>query len=493
MAIKRATNWIEQEFEDAQFNDERLKARVIKLVDPLSEAPESPINQACRDWAETKAAYRFFGNEKIDTSEILSSHINKTVGRARSHQKILAIQDTAYFNYSKHIKTKGLGILSRKKGTNVKDILGKGLIMHTAFAITTDGLPLGILDQKIFSRRRHSKKMKTRKKRTHNVGIPIKDKESFKWIEALIHSNYHMEGAETKMITVCDREADIYDLYALALKLKSSVLIRARGDRIINKTVRYSEKPRIWLWKHIENQPIKGKIVVEIPSRGGKFGSIARSAMLELRYDSFIMSPHRSRPDYRILSQFKLSAVYVIERHPPKGEEPLEWMLLTDLPVSNFDEAAEKVSWYSYRFRIETLHRILKSGFIVEQCRLGTAKSLIRYLTVMSIVSWRIFWITIMGRLGSDLPCTQFLTDAEWKVLYSKFYQSDQFPKKPMGGREAIHLISRLGGFLDRKLDGEPGVISIWRGWRRLCDLSDGWSMAAAASAPHSCELMGNG
>src|SRR4051812_6239989 len=103
---KPIAGWIDDEFEQVHFKDERLKSRVIKLVDRLSAAPESPINQACLDWAETKAAYRFFKNESVDPSEILASHISKTIERAQSYETILAIQDTTYFNYTSHKRRK---------------------------------------------------------------------------------------------------------------------------------------------------------------------------------------------------------------------------------------------------------------------------------------------------------------------------------------------------------------------------------------------------
>lgn len=491
--MKRATRWVEQEFEGAHFKDERLRSRVIRLVDRFSEAPECPINQACLDWAETKAAYRFFRNEKVDASEILSAHVDKTVRRAKQCQTVLAIQDTSYFNYSSHSKTSGLGIISRKKGVHVKNILGKGLIMHTAFAVTLEGLPLGILDQKIVARQPLPKAIWERKKKSHNMALPVEEKESFKWIEALIRSNYHLAESKTKMITVCDREADMYDFFECAFKLDASILVRSRGDRIVNRTSKRSEKPKKRLWNFVKRQPIRGRLHVQIPSRGGRFGNYPRSAVLDLRFGSFTMTPPRYHKNYWELPRFKINAIHVVERDPPKTEEAIEWVLLTNLPVRNFDEAAEKVHWYSFRFRIETLHRVLKSGFLVEQCRLGTAASLIRYLTVMSIAAWRIFWITIIGRSNPDSLCTLFLTDAEWRVLYSKVYQTYQIPKEPISTHAAIHLIARLGGFLDRSLDHEPGVVAIWRGWRRLADLSDGWNLAIESMAHgQRRKIMGN-
>ena len=180
------------------------------------------------------------------------------------------------------------------------------------------------------------------------------------------------------------------------------------------------------------------------------------------------------------MPDLKIYAVYAVEKNAPKGEEPLEWLLFTDIPVNTFDEAIEKVEWYCFRWRIEVFHKILKSGLNVEKCRLGTADRLARYLTVMSIIAWRIFWITLLGQADPNLPCSVILERQEWKVLYSKFRRTKRYPKTPPTIREVVRWIAQLGGFLARKGDGEPGTITLWRGWKRLCDLSEGWALANA-------------
>ena len=141
-------SWAADEFAEVDLGDKRLDARLIKLCDSFSDAPESPINQACADWAETKAAYRFFQNENVDVGHIMAAHRDKTVRRARKHQTILALQDTSYFVHTSHPKTEGLGKMSLKKGKNVSCIYSNGLIMHTCLAVTTTGLPLGLVGSK---------------------------------------------------------------------------------------------------------------------------------------------------------------------------------------------------------------------------------------------------------------------------------------------------------------------------------------------------------
>lgn len=466
-----------KEFGDAKFRDVRLTERLIKLADSLVSMPESSINQACGSWAEAKSAYRFFQNDNVLESEILKSHVAKTVERIKPYKVILAIQDTCYISYKNHKKTEGLGIIAsriRSKTTNFKT---PGLVMHTSFALTPEGLPLGLLDQKIHSRAPIVDDMKELKKKSHNTALAIYDKESMRWLDSLKNSKNALELTNIQLVTICDREADMYDFFEYSDRLKSPVLVRARQDRRINLSSRYSEKTKDKLWSSIRGLPVQGKIKVEIPARDNK---ATRTAGLDLRFGSFLMTPSKSniRCKTEKLPSLKLQAIYVIENHPPVGEAPLEWMLLTNLSIDNFEHALEKVQWYCLRWRIEVFHKILKSGLKVEQCRLGTAKRLIRYLTVMSVIAWKLFSMTLIARTYPNLCCSSLLSEDEWKALYSKIHRTQVYPKIPPPIKDAMCWIAQLGGFLARKRDKDPGPITLWRGWKRLANLVEGWTLA---------------
>ena len=250
MKGEHETSWAAEEFAQVSLGDKRLDARLIKLCDRFSDAPESSINQACADWAETKAAYRFFQNENVEVSQILAAHRGKTAQRAKKHKTILAVQDTSYLVYTSHPKTEGLGKMSLKKGKNVKKIYSNGLMVHTCLAVTTEGLPLGLLDQKIFSRKLRSKK--TGKDKPHN-DLPVEEKESYRWLEALENTQEVM--GHTDIVTVCDREADLYDFFKCSHQIGAPVLVRANADRTINRRSRYAEKGVTKLWEYMRQQP----------------------------------------------------------------------------------------------------------------------------------------------------------------------------------------------------------------------------------------------
>ena len=429
VADENETSWAAEEFADVNLGDKRLDARLIMLCNRFSDAPESPINQACADWAETKAAYRFFQNDNVEVGEMLLAHRCKTAQRVKGHKTVLALQDTSYFVYTNHPKTKGLGKMSLKKGKNVKKIYSNGLMVHTCLAVTTAGLPLGLLDQKIFSRKLRQKK--TRKAKPHDH-LPVEEKESYRWLEAL--DNTKAVTGDTEIVTVCDREADLYDLFKLS-EFKSALPFSfvpmptepsTAGPAMLKRASRN-------YGIICGNNPKQGPTRSNIPN--GPKPSTARSERHErpvVTYGSVPSaqsSPQQRQTQHEDLPDIDMNAVYVLEPNPPDGEEPVEWMLLTNLPVMSFEEAYEKVRWYCLRWRIEMYFKVLKSGFRVEACRLGHADRLTRYLAVMSIVAWRLFMITLIARTDPAAPCSTLLADHEWKVLFLKATGNRSFPR----------------------------------------------------------------
>lgn len=478
MNRQNESSWAAEEFAEIDLGDKRLDGRLIKLCERFSDAPESSINQACADWAETKAAYRFFQNDNVEVGEVLAVHRCKTAQRAREHKTVLALQDTSYFVYTNHPKTGGLGKMSLKKGKNVKKIYSIGLMVHTCLALTTKGLPLGLLDQKIFSRK--LRKRNTGKAKLHDH-LPIEEKESYRWLEAL--ENTKALTGDTEIVTVCDREADLYDFFKRSQQIGAPVLVRANADRTINRSSRYSEINVERLWEHMRKQPDSGSYVVEVPKRSKTKHAKerkARTAVVSVRFGSFILNPPRNNVKHSTekLPDIEMHAVYVLEADPPDGEESIEWMLLTNIAIMSYEDAYEKVLWYCLRWRIEMYFKVLKSGFRVESCRLGHADRLARYLTVMSIVAWRLFMINLIARTDPATPCSTLLADQEWKVLFLKANKTKTIPKQPPSIGNVVIWIAKLGGYLARKSDGPPGTITLWRGWKRLADLSEGWTLA---------------
>lgn len=163
---------------------------------------------------------------------------------------------------------------------------------------------------------------------------------------------------------------------------------------------------------------------------------------------------------------------------------------LTTLDVETTEEAFEKVRWYSYRWRIERFHYILKSGCKIEELQLETGDRLKNAIALYSFLAWRLAWITYQARETPNLPCTLILRDHEWKALYCQVYGTNRLPEKPPSLKKAVLLIALLGGFLNRKSDGAPGVKVLWRGFRELNSISKTYLYLSSCHA--SRKIMGN-
>jgi hypothetical protein len=466
-------DWTEKEFEMVDLGDERLNQRLIKISRQMLESPQSHINKACGDWSETKAAYRFFQNENVNYQDVIEAHAEMTKERAKQEETILAIQDTTYYNYTHHPKTEGLGVLSRFKGKHKDEILG--LCMHTTLGMTIEGLPLGILDQNIFSREELPKEKKELKRKSHNTALPIEEQESIRWLDSMKQTVARFEQENKKVVTIADREADIYDLFLLADRLKTHLLVRASQNRKINKTAIHSEISGELLWDFMKKQKIQGRIQVRVPK---KEAQAERLAACNIKFGKInVLSPRHYKGSKDGNLNLDIYVIHIFEKQPPKGCEGIEWMLLTNIPVLTFEEAVEKMKWYCLRWRIEVYFKVIKSGFKVEDCRLEKSERLIRYLAVVSIVAWRVYWLTLVSRTAPNMPALLFLNDFDWKILFAKFNLNKKIPKRPPTMKQITIWIAQLGGFLARKGDGEPGVTHIWCGLKKLANMIEGAQM----------------
>ena len=449
--------WCIDEFASVEFQDVRLNSRCSELAVQLAMQPSCSINQACEDWADAKAAYRFFDNDKVTPEHIRAPHQQRTVERMAQHKCVLAVQDTTFLNYTHHPKTEGLGPIGKK---NQKQ---RGFGLHSTLAILPDGVPLGLLTQAVFIRPDDEPSHRPEECRL----LPIEDKESYRWLQAF-EQTLALAPAGVEVITVCDREADIYEMFAFAQTKNASLLVRASSNRaLLDVDVRK-------LWPKVTGQPVADYLTVQITGNNTR---PARQATVSVRFVAVTLRPPW-RPNGVKLPAITLNAISVREEDPPaEVEEPIEWLLLTNTGVASFAEAQQVIGWYCCRWQIEVFHKVLKSGCRVEDCRLQTADRLHSFVALMSVIAWRLHWMTYINRCQPDLPCTAVLTDVEWEALYMRIHKSKRLPDEVPTVHQAVRWIAQLGGFLGRKSDGEPGVTAIWRGWKRLQDLAATWEI----------------
>lgn len=455
--VEDVTSWCEEEFSRIELGDKRLDRRLITTAVRLAGQPAAPINQACEDWAATKASYRLFANDHVTAEEILRPHQLRTQERMKKQPLVLAVQDTTYLNYTSHQQTKGLGPI----GTEEQDLFG--LVMHLTLALTPAGLPLGVLSQELWARSEDAPKLTKAEKKKR----PIEEKESYKWLKGL-ERTIELTPKGVTVVSVCDREADVFEFLVRAEELATGVLIRATQDRAL--IADGTDK----LWAAAEAAPLAGHLKVHVPARDKES---ERTAIVSIRFCTVTLSPPW-RPHWPDREPLPTVTVYVVltrEVTPPHGVTPLEWLLLTNIPVLSFQDAVERVKWYRCRWHIEVYFKVLKSGCKVEDCRLQTAARLKRYLTLFGVIAWRLYWLTHINRQSPDAPCSTVLTEHEWQALYATIHRTTVLPQQMPTVRQVVRWIAQLGGFLGRKRDGEPGVTVIWRGWQRLNDISATW------------------
>jgi hypothetical protein len=388
------------------------------------------------------------GNEDFDREEIIRAHREATRRRMSGYGgTILAVQDTTGVNYNRHVKTGGTGYISDKTlGVNV----------HSCLAVTTDGLVPGLLDQSNYNRPEAKDETASHDSKKAR---PIEEKESWRWLETLERSTRDIpEGI--KVITVCDREGDMYELFAKAQLLNQPFLIRIVQNRMTveNKGI----------LDEIQKKRCQGRVGVSIP-RNSRSNIPEREAILHLRHALFsIKRPHILNPVKTLPESIMMNVIYVKEEHPPKGHEPIEWFLMTSEPVSTDEEAYEYVGYYMQRWKIERFHYVLKSGCGIEKLQERSIEKSATLIMLYSIIAVMIMNMTYAARLTPAAPCSLLLGEVEWKLLYCVANKSKKEPKKPYTMEKAVEYLGWLGGPKRAPSDGPPGVKTIWIGLMKL-------------------------
>ena len=348
-------SWAKEELKNVNLPDKRLNKRLIKIVENLSKQPHASVPQANGDWANTKATYNFWQSSRFECEDIIDAHQKQTAVRASQEEIILAIQDTSDFNFTHHqAKTwdKGFGMTCSQKYV-------RGLKVHSIMASSTQGVPLGILDQQIWTRKPQTKKQKKKKKTSSS----ILNKESKRWLTGLVTTESAIPETTT-VVTVTDREGDIYELFALEREPNSELLIRAKHNRRINHELKL-------LKEAIVQTPSTGQLTISVPRKDDK---PSRNASLTIRYANFTFPTPSNRLKTARSNKINLNVISAREENPPTGSKPINWLLLTTLEVKNFEQAIRCIRWYTYCWLIERYDYVLKSGCRVEDLQLSTAE-----------------------------------------------------------------------------------------------------------------------
>lgn len=460
-----ATNaWVDGELAGCSLADERLNKRLRKLLAQIGGAMGQSIPLVCQDWANAKAAYRFFSNERVSEADILAGHFQSTGNRvAATDGPVLVLHDTTEFSYQRE-KPEAIGITNSVNSG--WDKAGRprlhtvcGILMHSSLAITTEGLPLGLAAVKFWTRKKF-KGTAALKKKINPTRIPIEKKESVRWLDNLKQST-ELLGDPGRCVHIGDRESDIYELFCAAQQVGTHFLVRTCVDRLAGDGDHT-------IADEMDEVAVKGLHRVEVKNNNGD----ADQAVLEIRYRRIrVLPPIGKQKRYPALT---LTVIHAEERGTPKDRKKIEWKLLTDLPVQSRKDAVEKIDWYALRWKIEVFHKILKSGCKAEEAKLRTAQRLANLISVYCILSWRVFWMTMLNRSSPVASPALALTGAEIDLLDHLVKDKDKVPLRRRTLSHYLTKIARLGGYLARASDPPPGNTVMWRGLSRLTDIALG-------------------
>lgn len=466
-------SWASEEMKAPDLGDERLERRAELLLSRLGARPNLSIPAACKGKAEIKAAYAFFDNDKVTFDKVLEPHRRCTRARMAEQEVVLLVQDTTEYDGKRpQQQVAGMGLLDEAR---------PGFLLHAMQAFSPEGLPLGTVWAEILNRTEgisHAPRAEKQRQRKHT---PLAEKESVRWLTALQEARaVAQELPQTCCICVGDSEADIYELFAEPRgDHPVHWLFRACQNRAVQSAGSSDERGRLreqlLATPKLYEAEVKvraRKALTAVEQRARRKERPARQATVDIYAKTVTLRPPQ-RPGQEKLPAVQLHVVLVREQHPPQEEEPLEWMLLTTLPIDTLENVRQVVEYYCVRWWIEVFFKTLKSGCRVEQRRFEAIERLLPCLAMYLMVAWRTLLTCQLGRQGPDLDCEALFEPSEWKAVWVATQKSKP-PKKPPSLRQMVHWIASLGGYIERQ-KSEPGPQTMWIGMQRMYDLAWAW------------------
>lgn len=463
-----------EELKGIDLGDARLNRRSRTLLARFAENPQASIPAACRGWSETDAAYKFFANPKVSAGGILKPHAAATLERCRQESVVLIVQDTTELDYThENLPIEGLGVLDHRDR--------RGMHLHVNAAFTPQGCCLGVVDAQFITRSEESIG-KTRER----ANWPIEQKESFRWLQGYRQAcAIQQELITSQVVSIADREADIYEIFLEAERKpstprweKAHFIIRCKIDRSLPEK---AEEGGPWcyrkLWSTLQESPERFRRTIDL---GATPKRAARQATVAVRAAEVTLKPPFRRG--RKLPPVTVHAVLVQEIDPPEDVEPIEWLLVTSLPIDSREDIERTIDYYRGRWPIEPLFRTLKTGCRVEKLRLESVDRLKPCVALYLIVAWRVQFTAMLGRECPDLPADVLFTDAEWKSVW-QIVRDKPPPRSPPRLDEFLRILASLGGYLARRHDPPPGPQALWIGIRRMTDFAHAWLSFGPGSA----------
>jgi len=484
-------SWIEEELRTADLNHARLERRFQLILDRLAHKPSFKFTAACRGRAEVRAAYRFVNTKRVTAQAILAPHQDATLHRIGQYRVVIVAQDTTETDLTrKHERLTGAGPLN--------DPNRLGFHLHNLLAMTPQRLPLGVVAATIWARDPQEFGKPSQRKQK-----PIEQKETFRWLEGYRQACAVATACpHTQIVAVGDSENDIYECIlegqqpAACGQRQAEWIIRACHERVLvrdpqaAKAEEAEAEETTYLFATVASAPVLKRLTIKVSKREPKSKDkrkrkqprSARQAVVTVQAARVTLGGVR-RKGVGHLEDVTVNAVLLREEKPPEGEEPIQWLLLTSLPIDKVKQVLRVVEYYCCRWQIEIYYRVLKSGCQVETSQLETGEAFQAYVALCLIVAWRVMYVMMLGRECPDVPADAVLEEDEWQAVYAVVKEEKPPAAVPSLG-EMVKQIASLGGYLGRKGDGQPGPKAMWLGMQRMTDLALGWGARGRQGTP---------
>ncbi len=468
MFVADEARWAKEVFGKCQLGDPRRKRRLVKYAGLQAKHARRATYSACEgDKAAVEGAYRLLRNPNLEPKAIREGGFVSTAEKVSGLELIVAAEDTTTISYT-HDVAEELGDVGGPSNTQVGG-------WHVHSVLLLDGKTeetLGLVEQTWRSRDRRSRgKSKKRKDR------PYTEKESFKWQHASERVEDRLGEDMSRVVQVCDREADVYEYLAYKTERDHRFVVRVSWDRRI-----VGDEGR--LRKALTQAPVITKTKVDISQRGKFKGRQprntrqarkARTATLSVRAQAVRLKPPKKRA--KGLEPLSISVVYASEANPPKGVKPLEWVLYTTEPIDSSEAVLAILRLYTLRWRVEDFHKAWKTGCRLEQRRLQSPQNLERLGSILSFIAVRLLQLRDLSDDDPTRSCQEVLERDYWRCLWARV-EKRKPPRKAPNLRWALRAIAKLGGWTDSKRTGRVGWQSLWRGWNSLDEMVTGWRLA---------------
>ncbi len=463
--VLSADEWAQATFGEVRLRDKRRTERAVQLASAMAREPQGSLPKQLGQRKEVQAAYRFLQSGQVSYEALMRPHLEETRAQARQGPVMLLVQDTTDLDYQAHPKTSGLGPIGN--GTH------QGFLLHTVLAIEPGSAEvLGIVHQEPFLRQPAPEGERKSERRQ-------RERESQVWERAVRAIGAPPEGV--RWVHVGDRASDLYPFFLACREQQSDFVIRAAQDRCVDERVQEpppalkrrqrtaADPPQGYLFETVRGWLACDERELEVSAEHDRK---ARTAHVRLSYGPLrLLAPARREHE---LPSFDLWVVRVWEVNVPEGVEPLEWVLLTSVPVQSVAQAWERVEWYRRRWIVEDYHQALKTGCRMEARQVQSYAGLRRLLGLLSPTAVRLVQLRTLARQQPERAAQEVLPTEVVQVVALKTGGE----AASMTVEQCVKRIAQLGGYQGRRSDGPPGWKTLWHGWLKIQTLLEGVRLA---------------